>query len=701
MSRRKHRSDTPVTPLTVLSQATTAPTDPQHPRRNYARWRAFTLMFVYVLFAIHIIHWKLNGTTLAPLELNEVMYTLELGIITAGFIFMAALFLGTAIFGRFFCSWGCHIMALQDACSWLLRKLRIRPKQMRSRLLLLVPPLTAFYMFLWPQVLRVWHGQALPRLHFATDADGWASLATTNFWRNLPGPWIIAITFFICGFAIVYLLGSRSFCTYVCPYGAIFAFADRFSPGRIRVDDSCKQCGRCTGVCSSGVRVHEEIREHGMIVNPACLKDLDCISVCPQQALSYGLAKPALYASRAGGSRFGIPYDFTLREEVLGAAAFLITLLSFRGLYGYVPFLLALALGAIAAYVTMALLRLATKAHVSVASFQIKRAGRLTFSGAWFLPAAFLAALSVAHSGFIRFHEYTGLRAGESLRRIHDSSQRTAAAELGFARLAVAERWSLFTNPRVERARLGAAEVLHNNDAVESHATRILRDQPEDADVRLSLARSLMRQDRVSEAVTELRRIVNLSAGADGNPSPELFPAYAMLASIYASQGQFDWATEHYALALALQPASAKTRAGYGAALAEMGRLEDAIQQLQEATRQDASLYEAGYNLGTLLMHLGRNAEAVASLRKVIDRYADDADALNNFGLALAREGVWAEAESYLRRTVDLEPRHSNAHFNLARLLVQLDRPLEAQKHLQRAADLDPRYAAMLREPGR
>ena len=198
------------------------------PRRNFARWRAFSLSLVYVVFAVHIIHWKITGTTLAPLELNEVMYTLELGIITAGFLFMCFLVLGTLIFGRFFCSWACHIMVLQDLCAWLLRKVRIRAKPIRSRILLWVPPLTAFYMFIWPQILRTWHSKAFPEFHLRTDAEGWASFVTDNFWRNLPTAWIIVLTFLVCGFAIVYLLGSRTFCTYVCPYGAIFALADRF-----------------------------------------------------------------------------------------------------------------------------------------------------------------------------------------------------------------------------------------------------------------------------------------------------------------------------------------------------------------------------------------------------------------------------------------------------------------------------------------
>ena len=40
-------------------------------------------------------------------------------------------------------------------------------------------------------------------------------------------------------------------------------------------------------VCTSNVRVHEEIREYGGVVDPGCMKCLDCVSVCPNDALSY------------------------------------------------------------------------------------------------------------------------------------------------------------------------------------------------------------------------------------------------------------------------------------------------------------------------------------------------------------------------------------------------------------------------------
>jgi len=129
----------------------------------------------------------------------------------------------------------------------------------RSRVLFCVPVIAMLYMFAWPQAARLVAGKPMPALHVRADAQGWASFVTTNFWRNLPGPGITLLTFAICGFVIVYFLGSRAFCTYACPYGAVFSLADRIAPGRIVARKDCRQCGICTAACQSRVRVHEEV----------------------------------------------------------------------------------------------------------------------------------------------------------------------------------------------------------------------------------------------------------------------------------------------------------------------------------------------------------------------------------------------------------------------------------------------------------
>ena len=491
-------------------------------RRHFARWRALSLSLVYVVFGLHIAHWKLTGRTLAPLELNEVMYTLELGIITAGFIFMGILVLGSLFFGRFFCSWACHIMVLQELCAWILRKMHIRPKQVRSRLLLFVPALTALYMFVWPQVLRTWHAKALPTFHLAGDADGWASFATTNFWRNLPGPWIMALTFLVCGFAVVYVLGSRSFCTYVCPYGAVFGLADRFSFARIRVSDACKQCGTCTATCTSSVRVHDEVREHGMIVNPACLKDLDCVAACPEGALSYGRGKPALFKSVTGGGRFGVPYDFTWTEECIAAITFLATVFCLRGLYGRIPFLLSLACGLIVGYSVIVLLRLRHRPDVVYATSVLKRKSRIRPAGIAFVAAACAGGAALAHSGYVRYHEFVGLRNVRVAESSPDGQAAERAVELARKQLGIAARWGLFANPNVERGLFALAVAANDTGAAEYYAHRMLDRRSGDHYTRIALARTLLGAERGNDAIAQLNIVVEGADPEDPKQKPQL-----------------------------------------------------------------------------------------------------------------------------------------------------------------------------------
>ena len=79
-------------------------------------------------------------------------------------------------------------------------------------------------------------------------------LMTDDFWRTFPGPVFAVLTLLSCGFAAVWVLGSKGFCTYACPYGAVFSAADKLSFVRIVVDDGCKQTGQCTASCTSNVK---------------------------------------------------------------------------------------------------------------------------------------------------------------------------------------------------------------------------------------------------------------------------------------------------------------------------------------------------------------------------------------------------------------------------------------------------------------
>jgi tetratricopeptide (TPR) repeat protein/polyferredoxin len=631
---------------------------------RYARWRAATLASVYVLFGIHIAHWKITGRTLAPLELNEVMYTLELGVVTAGFLFMAVACLATLVFGRFFCSWGCHILALEDLCSWILGKLRVRPKPVRSRILLLVPPAALFYMFFWPQVSRILQGRPAPSLRLMTDADGWASFLTTDYWRNLPSLWVTLITFSICGFGIVYVLGSRAFCTYGCPYGAVFRALDRFAPGRIVAAGDCGDCGACTAACQSQVRVKDELVKYGMVVNPACMKDLDCVAACPNGEVRFGFRKPPGLRSFFDRRRIALAYDFTLGEDLLMAVVFVATLLVFRGLYDTVPFLLSLALGGIAAYLAVVTVRVARRRDVRWNDFQMKRAGRITPAGAGFLSIGALAAGFTAHSGWIRVHDRLGTQALAAIEGSLASGAQPDRAALEAARthLEICRRWGLLVPPKLDAEMARVDELCGDEASAEKRLRSVLERLPDDPMPRLILARVLMRAGRQAEAAEILR------SGLEGGPrSPrdrQSFESFAAAAHV-----------------------------GLGEILADEGRLEDAAGHLREAVALRPLAAPARYELGVVLTALGRANEAIAEYEEAVRLDPRDPDLLNNLGYLLLESDRLDEAEKRLRQALQLFPDHAAAHFNLGRLLSRRGVDTEASMHLEAAARLDQRFA--------
>ncbi len=388
------------------------------------RKRALVLLAVHVVIAIHVAQWLIMRKTLAPFELNESMFTLEQGAITVGAILMGLILISVLFFGRFFCSWGCHVLALQDGASWLLGKFGIRPPPIRSRLAPFVAIAVAFSMFVWPQIERLIAGTPWPGLRVTTDAQGLGSLVTEDFLRNLPGPLVTTITFLVCGGVMVWLLGSRSFCRIACPYGAVFSVVDRFSVGAIRLTSPCDSCGLCTAHCSSHIQVHEEVKRYGRVVSPNCLKDLDCVKVCPQNALSWGTGAPSFFKS-VGESRNAVN-PWPLHEELLFLGVAAATTPVFRSLYGEIPFFLAVGLGALLAWGAVMTLRLATQSNVRVLTAQLKRSGRLSEAGLGWLIGASCVALLVAHSAWYRWHESRGRDAWSSCKE--EISARGAAS---------------------------------------------------------------------------------------------------------------------------------------------------------------------------------------------------------------------------------------------------------------------------------
>ncbi len=392
--------------------------------RSTMGWkRAAVLIAVHVLIAAHIIQWQLTGDTLSPVEPSETMTSLRDGAINTGAIFFGVAILSTFLFGRFFCGWGCHVVALQDLCAAGMKRIGIRPKPFRSRLLVYAPLGLALYLFVWqPFGPRLLGGGGLhPEQGYSV------AFVTQDFWGTFP-PVHIAIPFLlICGFATVYFLGAKGFCTYGCPYGGFFAPADKLSPGRIVVDhDKCESCGHCTASCTSNVRVHEEIKQHGMVVDPGCMKCMDCVSVCPNDALSFKFAKPLAFgggnphpdfadadpddSKRAPKPKSQRRYDLAMGEEIGVALLFLFALVAVFRAYGpnLFPLLFAAGVAGCVAFLGWKLYETCRKPNVRLGKLQMRLKGRMRPWGVVAASAIALLLLATVHSAWVNWHRWRG-----------------------------------------------------------------------------------------------------------------------------------------------------------------------------------------------------------------------------------------------------------------------------------------------------
>lgn len=479
------------------------------------RWRIVSLALVHLAIAAHILHWRLAGESLSSVQLSDAGRFAAEGVATAAFFLLAALVVVTVIFGRVFCAWGCHMLALQEACRALLQHFGVRPKLVRSRIVWVIPFAAAFRIFLWPAVERWWRGAAIP-----TPA---VQLSTSDLWANLPGPVVAVATFVLIGVGMVYLLGSLSFCKYVCPYGAVFATLENLSLGRIRLTGSCDGCARCTAACPTGVRVHTEVQRLGLVANTGCMRCFECVSACPRDVLAYRFGKPAVMVrNRRGLTR----YSFSWAEEGLLLVLFVTAVAALHGLYDGVPLLFSLAAAVVVAYLGVVALRCARHPFVALRNVSLKISGRLTRAGITVLVAVVAVYAFVGHSLMIRYHD---ARADAALRHLGFPSLLRVSSDADAQRardaawhLERCERLGLVDTVDWNMKSAWIHRILHDPPGIERHLRRAIALGPEMPAARFNLGRELLRQGRHAEAAREFAHAVRLDPALDRFLPPEL-----------------------------------------------------------------------------------------------------------------------------------------------------------------------------------
>ena len=613
------------------------------------KWRALVLLGVHLLIALHIAHWLSGGSTLTPVEPSEAMAFSRASVINAGLIFFAAMILLTAVFGRFFCGWGCHLVALQDLCRHWMLKLGIRPRTLNSRVLAWIPTAAFVYMFIWPLVYRWWIADS-----FAVQA---VELTTAHFWATFPG-WVVgALTFLVCGFACVYFLGAKGFCTYACPYGAAFAAADRVAPMRIRVTDACSQCGHCTAVCSSNVRVHEEVRDWGMVVSPGCMKCRDCVSVCPKQALYYGSGPIPLFAKPRQQPSTRGPKALRWSEELFLLAVFALSFLVFRGLYGVIPFLMSLGLAGVLAFLTQQAWRLWRTPTVERPGLRLKRHGRLLLHGKAFVVAMALFALFFVHSAIIRAYTYVGDSAFEQIASVRQTfladpvPRPSDRHEAALAALQMVEHWGLFPTYG-NAAKLAWFHALDGAQDAAADYAKLALDRNELAqEMHQLLARHAASQGEHGLAVEHWEEAIAIR--------PDLPQAYLGLGLYQAERGDIFAAQSVFDAGVAAVPDSAELYYNAGLARAILSQPAESVPYFQRALEINPRYQEARENLAGVHASLGNFGEAVVHFRVAVEQAPDDMATRMLLARALLADGRREDALEVLRAALARQPENA------------------------------------------
>ena len=476
------------------------------------RWRILSLVLVHVVALAHVAHWWITGNTLSPVEPSEAFETIAYGTVNAGFILLVLLILSTLIFGRFFCGWACHLVAYQDFCAGLLGRFGLRPKPVRSRLLAWVPVFAAVDIFILPAVQH-WLGDS-----GAVWSVTWAT-TTDSLWRTFPGLGMAIATLAVCGFLVVWFFGSKGFCSYGCPYGALFGLADKASKGRIRVTDACEGCGHCTAVCTSNVEVHREVRSFGMVVDSGCMKCMDCVSVCPKDALFFGFSKSP-GTEHAAPKKVSRAYDFTWPEELFMAALFAFGVYAFRNLYGAIPFLLAVGMATIVALVGVLFLRLLSTRSLSFQHLVLRTSpganghGKRTTAGAFASLGGVVLLAFTTHSALIQHYQRKGVQANSrAALAAPGSTESIAAIQLATTCLKIVADWSLVDTAEVHN-RLGQLYAhLDKLNLSKSHLARAIELDPDNVSAHVALGEAHLADGEDNKAATALLAALTLRPG--------------------------------------------------------------------------------------------------------------------------------------------------------------------------------------------
>ncbi len=177
-----------------------------------------------------------------------------------GGLFMAILFTASVLLvGPGWCSWLCYIGAWDDRAARALKKPEMLPR--------------------WRSTLRIGILALVFGVAFALGRLGVGGLVAT---------WL-ASSFGLIGVGLMVVwsrrTGHMTHCTAFCPMGWVATRLGKVSPWRMRIADTCTDCGACTPACRYDALYPDDVLKR--VPAEACTLCGDCVSNCPTSSIEY------------------------------------------------------------------------------------------------------------------------------------------------------------------------------------------------------------------------------------------------------------------------------------------------------------------------------------------------------------------------------------------------------------------------------
>jgi tetratricopeptide (TPR) repeat protein len=187
------------------------------------------------------------------------------------------------------------------------------------------------------------------------------------------------------------------------------------------------------------------------------------------------------------------------------------------------------------------------------------------------------------------------------------------------------------------------------------------------------------------------RRQEKLQGHDQSHPALAVKPLFDE-AVLHHRAGRLIEAKQRYQQILAIDPHHAETHHLLGLIAYRTGELEEAVELLSQATRENQSQPTYWFNLGVVLQKQGKGAEALSAYEQALALHSQYPEAHSNVGNVLMGLGRLEDAAAAYQRALRIRPDYVEAHNNLGVLLKEQGKLDEARASYEQAIRLTPNH---------